>query len=113
MPILWRGSSGADANQVASQSAAHSGAGRVTAIISAIALVFSGYSLWETSLKQADLGVYVSGIVSYVRDTTDDENIRPSGGFEVLAVPITIANGGRATAPSCRCSSMLKTPRPV
>lgn len=93
MQMLRRSTAG-DANEIASQAAAHSGAGRVTAIISAIALIFSGYSLWETSLKQADLGVYVSGVVSYMRDTTDDENIRPSGGFEVLAVPVTIANGG-------------------
>jgi len=29
-----------------------------------------------------------------VRDTSEDEHIQPSGGFEVLAVPVTIANGG-------------------
>jgi hypothetical protein len=94
MQMFWRRRASGDASDVARQAAAHSEGGRVTAIISAIALVFSGYSLWETSLKQADLGVYVTGVVSYLRDTTEDEYIQPSGGFEVLAVPLTIANGG-------------------
>jgi hypothetical protein len=71
------------------------GSGKAPAtVISATALVFSGFSLWETSLKQADLSVYVTGVVTYERDTTADESIRPPGGFEVLAVPITIANSG-------------------
>ena len=63
-------------------------------VISATALCFSGFSLWETSLKQADLSVYVTGVVTYERDRAADDSIMPSGGFEVLAVPITIANGG-------------------
>jgi hypothetical protein len=91
MRILWRRP--ADANEGASR-AAHSGGTGPTTIISAIALALSGYSLWETSLKQADLGVYVTGVVSYARDTAEDEHIRPPGGFEVLAVPVTIANSG-------------------
>ena len=94
MPIFWRRPAAADASEVASHAAAQSGGVRLTTIISALALVFSGYSLWETSLKQADLGVYVTGVVSYVRDTSEDEHIQPSGGFEVLAVPVTIANSG-------------------
>jgi hypothetical protein len=89
-----REKAGESANEVASH-AALVGAGKAGAtIISAIALVFSGYSLWETSLKQADLNVYVTGVVAYERDLTADEYILPAGGFEVFAVPITIANGG-------------------
>jgi hypothetical protein len=82
----------------ASEAAGHavkaSEGGRAAAIISAIALFFSAYSLWETSLKQADLGVYATGVISYGRDTSDDASVQPSGGFEVLVVPVTIANGG-------------------
>lgn len=55
--------------------------------------------MWETSLKQAELSAYVTGVVAYERDTTDDASIQPSGGFEVFAVPITIANGGARDAP--------------
>ncbi|HJZ31268.1 MAG TPA: hypothetical protein VKF35_09185 [Hyphomicrobiaceae bacterium] len=72
----------------------HAEGGRAAAVISAIALAFSAYSLWETSLKQADLSPYVTGVITYERDTSDDEYIQPAGGFEVLAVPVTIANGG-------------------
>jgi len=71
------------------------GSGKAPAtVISATALLFSGFSLWETSLKQADLSVYVTGVVAYERDLTADESIQPAGGFEVFAVPITIANSG-------------------
>src|SRR5215470_15526153 len=71
------------------------GGGKAAAtVISAVALLFSGFSLWETSLKQAEPNVYVAGVVAYERDLTADEYILPAGGFEVFAVPITIANGG-------------------
>jgi len=63
-----------------------------------VALVFSAFSLWETSLKQAELSVHVPGVVTYARDTTDSAEITPSGGFEVFAVPVTIANGGARDA---------------
>jgi hypothetical protein len=72
--------------------------GGVTTVISAVALLFSAYSLWETSLKQADLSLYVTGVVSYSRDTTDHVDVQPAGGFEVLAVPITISNAGARDA---------------
>ena len=53
MRILRRRAARTDANETATHAAMHSGGGRITAIVSAIALVFSAYSLWETSLKQA------------------------------------------------------------
>jgi hypothetical protein len=89
----------ASANDIATHAAVHSGGVQVTAIFSAIALVFSAYSLWETSLKQADLSVYATGVVTYERDLSADEYIQPAGGFEVFAVPITIANAGARDAP--------------
>ena len=85
---------GASTTDAATHSVGHSRGIPVTAIVSAIALVFSAYSLWETSLKKADLGVYLTGIVSYGRDASDGIDIQPSGGFEVLVVPVTIANSG-------------------
>ena len=74
------------------------GAAGVLAIGTVVALVFSAFSLWETSLKQAELSVHVPGVVTYARDTTASADIRPSGGFEVLALPVTIANGGARDA---------------
>jgi hypothetical protein len=98
MRVLRRRPVGTDANEVAMHTATHSGGTIVTAIVSTVALVFSAYSLWETSLKRADLSVFIPGVVTYARDTTPSVAIQPSGGFEVLAVPVTIANGGARDA---------------
>jgi hypothetical protein len=98
MRMLRRRRSGEDAKDLGAHTALHAHGG-VTTIISAVALLFSAYSLWETSLKQADLSVYVTGVVSYGRDTTDGIDVQPAGGYEVLAVPVTIANGGARDAP--------------
>ncbi|MCB1506580.1 MAG: hypothetical protein KDJ47_16515 [Hyphomicrobiaceae bacterium] len=64
---------------------AHGLSGWIAALVSLIALLFSAYSLWETSLKQPDLQLYASPVVHYTRDGED---------AEVFAVPITISNSG-------------------
>jgi len=94
MRMFRRRPTGRDANEIAIHAADHSWGSRITAIGTVVALVFSGFSLWETSLKQADLTAYVTGVLAYERDQTADVGTLPSGGFEVLAVPITIANSG-------------------
>jgi hypothetical protein len=99
MRVLRRRRAGADASEIAAHATGHSGGGRIAAVISAIALVFSAYSLWETSLKRAEISAYVTGVVTYERDGSASEYIQPAGGFEVFAVPITIANGGARDAP--------------
>lgn len=53
---------------------------------SAVALVASGVSLWETVLKQPNLKVYVGQTILYTQD--------PRGSYEVFAVPVTIMNSG-------------------
>ena len=89
-----RDKAGGSANEIVSRAWQFGGGKAPTTIISATALVFSGFSLWESTLKQAELSVYVTGVVAYERDLTADESIQPVGGFEVFAVPITIANSG-------------------
>ena len=64
----------------------HSSGGRLAAIISAIALVFSGISLYETVLKQPQLNILVPSTLHYARDIENN--------MEIVAVPITIANNG-------------------
>jgi hypothetical protein len=54
--------------------------------VSGAALVASTVSLWESTLKQPDLKVYVTDNIYYTRD--------PYGSFEVVAVPVTIQNSG-------------------
>lgn len=61
-------------------------ANTLTALASATALIVSGVSLWETSLKQPNLQVYLGSNLAYTLD--------PWGSDEVLVVPITISNSG-------------------
>jgi len=53
-------------------------------LVSIVALVFSGYSFYETVLKQAALRVYVPPLIYMYRQDFRD----------VLAVPLTISNDG-------------------
>ena len=70
--------------------AALNGGGWMTAAVSGTALLASGVSLWETTIKQPNLKVYVTENLSYTRD--------PYGSYEVVAMPITIQNGGARDA---------------
>jgi hypothetical protein len=57
--------------------------GALATALSAVAIFFSGLSYYDSSLKGADLTVYVPPMVHYARD-----------GADVFNVPITIANDG-------------------
>lgn len=63
--------------------------GRLATVLSAFALVFSGYSFYESALKAPSLQVHVPPVINYARDD--------GGSVEVLAIPLTIANGGART----------------
>lgn len=111
MRVLRRRQLGTDANEIPTHAAGHSGGSHAAAIVSVVALLFSAYSLWETSLKQADLSVYATGVITYERDQTADEYIMPAGGFEVFALPITIANGGARDAPVLGLQLDVRNPK--
>jgi len=85
-----RAAAGPEANELAAASARHGDGGRVTAIVSAVALLFSAWSLWETSLKKPDLKVFVPEVIQY---TSPYQN----SNFEAFAIPVTIANEGART----------------
>ncbi len=57
---------------------------RLTTLVSIVALVFSGYSFYETVLKQASLRIYQPPLIHMFRE----------GFRDVLAIPITISNDG-------------------
>ena len=63
--------------------------GRLATVLSAIALIFSGYSFYESVLKAPALQVHVPPVINYARDD--------GGSVEVLAIPLTIANSGART----------------
>jgi|SoiMethySBSTD1v2_1073268.scaffolds.fasta_scaffold11072_5 hypothetical protein len=54
--------------------------------ISAVALIGSVVSLWETTIKQAEVKLHVSDNIHFTRD--------PYGSYEVLIIPVTLANRG-------------------
>jgi hypothetical protein len=63
--------------------------GMQATILSAVALVISGFSLYESTFKTADLEVFVPPVIHYARDN--------GGDVELFAIPITITNGGART----------------
>jgi hypothetical protein len=55
-------------------------------MFSGLALIGSVVSMWETTIKQADVGLHVSDNIYFTRD--------PWGSYEVLVIPVTLANRG-------------------
>jgi hypothetical protein len=75
-----------DLTEIAHEGAMHARSNVFASTVSGLALIASVVSLWESTLKQPQINLYVSENVQYTRD--------PYGPFEVLAVPLTIANSG-------------------
>jgi hypothetical protein len=59
----------------------------VSVVVAAIALIISGYNLYETSLRRPKLSLFVPPVIQYASPYTNSN-------FEVLAIPVTIANSG-------------------
>ncbi|HVZ04753.1 hypothetical protein [Hyphomicrobium sp.] len=74
----------------ASGHATSGGSGQFTAAISALALVFSGYSLWDSSLKGPEVKIFVPPVTQY-------SSPYQNSNFEVIEVPMTILNDGGRT----------------
>jgi len=64
--------------------------GWVTTVFSAVALLFSAYSLWESRLKQSDLRVFVPAVIEYSAPYQNNN-------FEAIIIPVTISNEGART----------------
>jgi hypothetical protein len=77
-------------SQVAIDAAGHNSGGRVTAVVSALALLFSGYSLWDSTLKGPDINVFVPPVIQYSSPYNNTN-------FEMIAVPVTFVNDGGRT----------------
>ena len=73
-------------DDVERKTAARGRTGWLNIAVSGAALLASVVSLWESTLKQPDLKVYVADNIYYTRD--------PWGGYEVVVVPVTIQNSG-------------------
>lgn len=73
------------------RNAVFSGGGLTATVISAFALIFSGYSFYETVLRAPDLSIYVPPHIRYADPNSPDDP------FEILAIPLTVANDGART----------------
>jgi hypothetical protein len=87
MGIFGRRQSGGVAGEVAGHAARGADGGWLTATVSVIALLFSIYSVYETSLRQPDLRVFVPAVIQY-------SSPYQNSNFEVFEVPLTISNVG-------------------
>lgn len=79
-----------EAAAIAADTASKVSGGLAATVVSGIALVFSGYSLWETSLKQADVQVFVPRVISYAAPYQNTN-------FEMISIPVTLSNEGART----------------
>jgi hypothetical protein len=61
--------------------------GWTSAVVSTIALIISAYSVYVTSLRRPRLSLFVPRVIQYASPYTNSN-------FEVLGIPVTIANSG-------------------
>ena len=62
----------------------------MTAVASAIALLFSVFSFWESSIKGPNIKVFVPPVIQYSSPYNNSN-------FEMIAVPVTLVNDGGRT----------------
>ena len=93
-----------EAADIATQTASSVDGGRLAVIVSAIALMFSGYSLWETSLKAADVRAFVPPVIQFAAPYQNSN-------FEMIAVPITLTNEGARSATIVSMELAVTDPR--
>lgn len=78
--------------------------GLAATLLSAVAVVFSGYSLWDTSLKAADLRVFVPRVIYYAAPYQNSN-------FEMISIPVTLLNDGARTATALEMDLAVTDPR--
>ncbi len=93
-----------DPAELAAQATGTLEGGRAAALLSAVALAFSGYSLWDTSLKSAEVQVFVPPVVQYASPYQNSN-------FEVFAIPVTLTNEGARTGTVLAMELAVTDPR--
>lgn len=92
MGIFSRRRAGAIAGDVAERSALGAEGGWLTTVVSGVALLFSIYSVYETSLRRPDLRIFIPAVIQY-------SSPYQNSNFEVFEIPLTVSNvGARAGA---------------
>ena len=104
MAVFRRNHIARPGEDIAIEQATHSDSGRFAAVVSALAILISLYSLWETTLKQADLRVFVPPVIHYAAPYQNNN-------FEMIAIPVTIANEGAQTGTVLTMELSVTDPR--
>lgn len=92
------------ANTELAQAGLKSEGGLAVAAISGLALIFSAYSLWETSLKSSDLQVFVPPVIYYSSPYNNSN-------FEMVQIPITLLNEGAQTGTALHFDLEVTNPK--
>lgn len=85
--------------------AADRSGGLLATVISGFALLFSGFSFYETVIRAPELAIYVPPQIQY----TDPD--RPDSPFEVFVLPITFANHGARSGTVLSLDLTVTNPR--
>lgn len=82
-----------------------SGGNAAATIVSLFALIFSGYSFYESVLRAPALSIFVPPQIAYTDPT------RPEDPFEVFVIPLTLANDGAQTGTVLSVDLKVTNPR--
>ncbi len=104
MAIFGRGPVATDPNNVTMPAMLDAVGGRGAVLLSAVALLFSAYSLWDTSLKNANIRIFVPTVLSYSAPYQNSN-------FEMIGIPVTIANEGARTGTVLQFELSVTDPR--
>ncbi|MGE4129246.1 MAG: hypothetical protein AB7E80_13870 [Hyphomicrobiaceae bacterium] len=74
-------------------------------VVSLLALLFSGYSFYESVLRAPEIAVYVPPLLDY----TDPD--RPDSPLEVFIIPVTLANDGARSGTVLSIDLTVTNPR--
>lgn len=103
MGVIRRRGSGETVSEATIEYAKKSGGARVATIVSLFALLFSGFSFYETVLRQPDLRLFVPPVINYAHPS--------QGNFEVFNIPITIANYGARSGTILSMDMVVTNPK--
>lgn len=93
-----------DATDITTNTSNHFSGGLAATLLSAVAVLFSAYSLWDTSLKSADLRVYVPRVIYFAAPYQNTN-------FEMISIPVTIANEGAQSGTVLHMDLAVTDPR--